>query len=64
MWEAAWPDIFIRCNILCLRSWNILGTVARSMPQLGLLYLLIYMPMNMLSGSNTPLESMLVGWRP
>jgi ABC-2 type transport system permease protein len=41
-----------------------LGTVARSMPQLGLLYLLIYMPMNMLSGSNTPLESMLVGWRP
>jgi len=34
------------------------GTVARSMPQLGLLYMLIYMPMNMLSGSNTPLESM------
>lgn len=35
-----------------------LGTVARSMPQLGLLYMLIAMPMNMLSGSNTPLESM------
>ena len=35
-----------------------LATVARSMPQLGLLYMLIYMPMNMLSGSNTPLESM------
>ena len=35
-----------------------LGTVARSMPQLGLLYLLVYMPMAMLSGSNTPLESM------
>jgi len=35
-----------------------LGTVARSMPQLGLLYMLIYMPMNLLSGSNTPLESM------
>ena len=35
-----------------------LGTVARTMPQLGLLYMLIYMPMNMLSGSNTPLESM------
>jgi ABC-2 type transport system permease protein len=35
-----------------------IGTVARSMPQLGLLYLLIYLPMNMLSGSNTPLESM------
>jgi ABC-2 type transport system permease protein len=35
-----------------------LGTVARSMPQLGLLFMLIAMPMNMLSGSNTPLESM------
>jgi hypothetical protein len=28
------------------------------MPQLGLLYVLVYLPMNMLSGSNTPLESM------
>lgn len=35
-----------------------LGTIARSMPQLGLLYLLVYMPLGMLSGSNTPLESM------
>ncbi len=35
-----------------------IGTIARSMPQLGLLYLLIYLPMIMLSGSNTPLESM------
>ncbi len=35
-----------------------LGTVARSMPQLGLLYLLVYLPLGMLSGSNTPLESM------
>jgi ABC-2 type transport system permease protein len=35
-----------------------LGTVTRSMPQLGLLYMLVYLPMNMLSGSNTPLESM------
>jgi ABC-2 type transport system permease protein len=35
-----------------------LGTIARSMPQLGLLYLLVYMPLNMLSGGNTPLESM------
>jgi ABC-2 type transport system permease protein len=35
-----------------------LGTVARSMPQLGLLYMLIAMPMNLLSGGNTPLESM------
>jgi ABC-2 type transport system permease protein len=35
-----------------------LGTVARSMPQLGLLYILVYLPMMLLSGSNTPLESM------
>ena len=35
-----------------------LGTVARSMPQLGLLYILVALPMNMLSGGNTPLESM------
>jgi ABC-2 type transport system permease protein len=35
-----------------------LGTVARSMPQLGLLYLLVYLSRAMLSGSNTPLESM------
>src|SRR4051812_47069052 len=36
----------------------LLGTVARSMPQLGLLFMLVAMPMNMLSGNNTPLESM------
>jgi len=35
-----------------------LGTVVRSMPQLGLLYLLVYMPLALLSGANTPLESM------
>jgi ABC-2 type transport system permease protein len=35
-----------------------LGTVARSMPQLGLLYMLVAVPMNVLSGSSTPLESM------
>jgi ABC-2 type transport system permease protein len=35
-----------------------LGTVARSMPQLGLLYMLVAVPMNILSGSATPLESM------
>ncbi len=35
-----------------------LGTIARSMPQLGLLCMLVFLPMNMLSGSNTPLESM------
>ena len=35
-----------------------LATIARSMPQLGLLYMLIALPLNLLSGSNTPLESM------
>lgn len=35
-----------------------LATIARTMPQLGLLYILVYAPMMMLSGSNTPLESM------
>jgi ABC-2 type transport system permease protein len=35
-----------------------LGTIARSMPQLGLLFLLVYLPLVMLSGANTPLESM------
>jgi ABC-2 type transport system permease protein len=35
-----------------------LGTLARSMPQLGLLFILIAVPMNLLSGGNTPLDSM------
>jgi ABC-2 type transport system permease protein len=35
-----------------------LGTLARSMPQLGLLLILVALPMNMLSGANTPIESM------
>ena len=35
-----------------------LGTVVRSMPQLGLLFILIALPMEMLSGGNTPLDSM------
>ena len=35
-----------------------LGTVARSMPQLGLLFLLVALPMNILSGGNTPIDSM------
>jgi ABC-2 type transport system permease protein len=36
----------------------LLGTIARSMPQLGLLYIMIALPMNLLSGANTPVESM------
>lgn len=34
-----------------------LATIARTMPQLGLLYILVAIPMNLLSGSNTPIES-------
>ncbi|MCW2309367.1 ABC transporter permease [Rhodobium gokarnense] len=36
----------------------VLGTVARSMPQFGLLMLLTLLPLQMLSGSTTPRESM------
>ena len=35
-----------------------LGTIARTMPQLGLLMMLLIMPMQMLSGGVTPYESM------
>ena len=38
-----------------------LGTVARSMPQLGLLLMLILLPLEVLSGSFTPRESMPYG---
>lgn len=34
-----------------------IATIARSMPQLGLPFMLVFMPMMMLSGGNTPLES-------
>jgi ABC-2 type transport system permease protein len=35
-----------------------LATIAKTMPQLGLLYLLVAVPLNLLSGAATPLESM------
>jgi ABC-2 type transport system permease protein len=35
-----------------------LATIARTMPQLGLLYILVAVPLNLLSGANTPVESM------
>jgi ABC-2 type transport system permease protein len=34
-----------------------LGTVTNSMPQLGLLFMLVFLPVNILAGGNTPLES-------
>jgi len=36
----------------------LLGTVARSMPQFGLLFVLVLLPLQMLSGASTPYESM------
>lgn len=36
----------------------LLGTIARSMPQFGLLLMLILLPLQMLSGGTTPRESM------
>ena len=45
-------------SVLCDGDRHFPGTVARTMPQLGLLYILVAVPMNILSGSNTPLESM------
>ncbi|MBA4206476.1 MULTISPECIES: ABC transporter permease [Pannonibacter] len=35
----------------------LLGTIARSMPQFGLLFILTILPMNLLSGGETPIES-------
>ena len=35
-----------------------MGTIARSMPQLGLLVILVLLPLQMLSGGATPRESM------
>ena len=47
------------CYLFSTTSLGILlGTVARSMPQLGLLMLLLILPLNMLSGGMTPFESM------
>ena len=41
-----------------------LGTVTRSMPQFGLLMMLVLLPLQMLSGATTPYESMpeMVQW--
>jgi len=34
-----------------------LATLARSMPQFGLIFMLVILPMELLSGGNTPIES-------
>jgi ABC-2 type transport system permease protein len=36
----------------------LLGTIARTMPQMGLLVILVILPLQMLSGGNTPYQSM------
>ena len=54
--------LFLCGVVLCLFAMTSLGiymaTIARSMPQFGLLLMLTLMPMNMLSGGRTPRESM------
>ncbi|ENO89353.1 ABC transporter permease [Thauera linaloolentis] len=54
--------LFLVGVVLCLFAMTSLGiymaTLARTMPQFGLLLMLTLMPMNMLSGGATPRESM------
>lgn len=54
--------LFLCGAVLCLFAMTSLGiymaTIARTMPQFGLLFMLTLMPMNMLSGGTTPRESM------
>ena len=54
--------LFLVGTILYLASATSLGillaTLARSMPQFGLLFILVVLPMIILSGGNTPLKSM------
>jgi len=54
--------LFLVGTILYLASATSLGillaTLARSMPHFGLLFILVVLPMIILSGGNTPLESM------
>ena len=46
-------------HLLATTSMGIfLGTLARSMPQFGLLLILVMVPLQMLSGGTTPRESM------
>lgn len=55
-------SLFMLGSLLCVFAMNSLGiymaTIARTMPQFGLLLMLTLMPLNMLSGGSTPRESM------
>jgi len=49
----------VALNLFATTSMGIfMGTIARSMPQFGLLLMLVLMPLQMLSGGSTPRESM------
>jgi ABC-2 type transport system permease protein len=54
--------LFLAGAALCLFATTSMGilmaTVARSMPQFGMLAILILLPMQLLSGGSTPRESM------
>jgi len=54
--------LFLACAALCLFATTSMGifmaTLARSMPQFGMLAVLILLPLQMLSGGATPRESM------
>lgn len=54
--------LFLAGSALCLFATTAMGifmaTVARSMPQFGLLMVLVLLPMELLSGGTTPRESM------
>ena len=56
------PTLFLLCTVLHLFATTSLGiflaTLARSMPQFGLLIVLVLLPLQMLSGGITPRESM------
>jgi len=47
-----------RVGQMMLRKFPQIARYARADMKVGLLYLLVFLPMNMLSGSNAPLESM------
>ncbi|MDE2119136.1 MAG: ABC transporter permease, partial [Betaproteobacteria bacterium] len=57
---ATWVFVFgAGLQMFAVTSMGILlGTLARSMPQMGLLLIMVLLPLEMLSGASTPRESM------
>lgn len=57
--SIAWFLVGTTVHLFATTSMGIfMGTVARSMPQFGMLTVLVLLPLQMLSGSSTPRESM------